>query len=519
MTVNGAVGEEPINGGLLGVDRPSLLGLIKRLDEASKEPGIEVVLIDLKSFPLGLAAAQDLADAVLRARKAGKEVEVFLGNAGLKEYLVAAAADRIYIEEGSELRLAGLREARYYLRGTLDKIGIEGELFAKGKYKSAPETFTRKGPSEASKEASLQRLRSLQKTLFAYLSKHRKISQKKWDQVIEHALFSPEEAKDWQLVDAIDAFPDRKEQVSAIFTEDVQTMKDSIALRPRVAVIVASGDILQGRSALLSFAGSPQITYKKMETFFESALADPLTHAIVLRVSSPGGEILPSRQIASLIERAKKKKPVIVSMGDYAASGGYMISAPASEIYASPTTLTGSIGVFLGKVNLSKLYQKIDLRKEILSDAPYADLYSEDRGLTSGGRKILSRRLDQYYDNFVEYVAKQRQLALSKANEEAQGRVWTGEEAQAKKLVDKTGSYLDAVEAAAQRAGLAPGGFDYYVLANAPSLFSPFGDGGWLKAEAKTPWPVASIAEQIHWATLLAERPFLYLSPTGLMEN
>ncbi|MCB9253699.1 MAG: S49 family peptidase [Bdellovibrionaceae bacterium] len=236
-------------------------------------------------------------------------------------------------------------------------------------------------------------------------------------------MFSPEEAKEWQLVDAIDTFPDRKESLNAIFTENVQVMKDSIALQPRIAVIVASGDILQGRSALLSFAGSPQITYKKMETFFESALADPLTQAIVFRVSSPGGEILPSRQIASLIERAKKKKPVIVSMGDYAASGGYMISAPANEIFASPTTLTGSIGVFLGKVNLSKLYQKIDLKKEILTDAPYADLYSRGSG---PGKKILSERLDQCYDSFVDLQpANNDNSPLKEANEEAQGPVWT----------------------------------------------------------------------------------------------
>src|SRR5262249_40561148 len=161
--------------------------------------------------------------------------------------------------------------------------------------------------------------------------------------------------------------------------------------------------------------------------------------AIVLRVSSPGGEVLASDEIAGIIERARKQKPVVVSMGDVAASGGYLISAPADRIFLEPMTVTGSIGVFLGKFNLAGLLKKIELQKEVLSYAPHAGLFSEDRPLTNEGREILTRRLNQYYDSFVSFVAKSRGIPKEDAEAAAKGRVWLGEQARNLKLADERG--------------------------------------------------------------------------------
>ena len=518
ITLRGDLGEEPVYGGLFGKHRPSVLNVLRKLHDAKNDSRIGRVMIRILSFPLGLAASEDLHSALWAVRQSGKHVDVYLGNAGMKEYFIASAAHRIFMEPAAELRLNGLRSSRYYLKGTLDKIGIEGELFAKGKYKSAPEMFNRKSSSPASRETTLARLKVLESVLVEQMTKTKRIDKKSWQATLNHALFSATEAKAKGLIDHIGSWQIEKEKY---FTrKSLATQSDRLALRPRVAVIVASGDIVQGGNPVLSLGGRSQITFKKMEDRFTKALSDPLTKAIVFRISSGGGEILPSQQIATLVENAQRQIPIVVSMGDAAASGGYMIAAPASIIFAAPTTLTGSIGVFLGKVNLTKLYRKIDLHKEVLSYAPFADLYSEHKPLNEKGRLLLTRRLNDYYDLFVTQVTTHRKLTKSAGERVAQGRVWTGKEAKKHQLVDHNGTYLEAIAYAGKMVGLGENDFDFPIIRGNYALLDPFGEAGWIKAKAALPLPPFSqeLLAQLQWGVRFQKQPYAYLSDIGKIE-
>ncbi len=511
--------EEPVEGNWFSRSRPSLYEILKKLKTAQKSPDFSRIIVRIEEFPLGLAAAEEVFGALRELREHGKTVEVYLGNASLKEYYIASAANRVVMEPSSELRLLGFKYSRYYLKGTLDKVGIEGELFAKGKYKSMPEMFTRKDASPLMREESLRQLKKLEEIFLASV-KNTRLTPEKWKQALAQGVYGADEAKAAGLIDEVSSFDVDKDAKTFATSKRVDRYRDNLQLPSRIAIIPASGDIISQKSPLLAISGQYQIFPEKLEAYLEEATSDPLTKAIVLRVSSGGGEILASQQIATLVEKAKKKKPLVVSMGDAAASGGYMISAPADAIFANSTTLTGSIGVFLGKASLSGLYKKIDLHKEILSHAPYAGLYSEHKSLSDAEKRIFVRRLDDYYDHFVRYVANKRGLDMPKAESAAQGRVWLGEEAEAQKLIDYKGGYLQAVEHAAKLAGLAPDQFDTYILGTKLPLFSVFGEDGWIQSEPgflSSP-AVSELARQVYWAASFEKQPFLYLSPIEQLE-
>jgi len=473
IEIGDSLGEMPVRGGLFGKGRPALLPLLRAIDRATKDNSIVMIAVNLESFPLGLAAAEDVYDALWKARDAGKIVEVFLANAGIKEYLIASAATRIYMEPSAELRLAGLKSERYFLKGTLDKIGVEAQFLAKGMYKSAPEMFTRRESTPISREESLKVISIAEKHILELLGRGRKIDKAKWDEVTELALLDAPTAQAEGLIDQVGHYKSMAERWAKNYQvkESLAEKSDALALPRRVAVVVAHGDILGKNHSLLNLVGQRQVTPDRVEKHLKAALGDPRVSAIVLRVSSAGGEVVASEEIAALVASARKEKPVIVSMGDVAASGGYFISAPAEKIFAQPLTLTGSIGVFLGKFNLAGLYKKIDLHKEIVTQSPYPGLLSEDRPWSDGERKIMLRRLDQYYDSFVKYVSKERNLPLPQVEKVAQGRVWMGAEAKDNKLVDAQGGYFDAIEFAADRAGLHGGEYETVVVQDAPGLF------------------------------------------------
>jgi protease IV len=523
-SIEGNLSEEPTSGGFFSRPRPSLLELLQLLDKARTDDRVKLVILKIDDFPLGLAAAQDVYESIWALRKAGIQVEAFLGNSGLKEYLIASAANKIHMEPTAELRLMGLHSERYFIKGTLDKVGIEGEFLAKGEYKSAPEMFTRKESSPQSREETLQILKTAEAEIVPLIARGRTGFADKWKKIIQTALFSADQAKAEGVIDEVDHYVESSKKLthSLCTHESLDTKEDRLALKSRVAVIVASGDILEHRVQALSLGGREQITPEKMEARFKEAVSDPLTKALVFRVSSGGGEILPSDQIAAMVENARHVKPVIVSMGDLAASGGYFISAPANRIFAQPLTLTGSIGVFLGKASLAGLYGKIDLHKEILSYAPYPGLFSEDRPWTPEERAVLQRRLDQYYDSFVSFVASHRSLSKEDAEKSAKGRVWLGSAAKERKLVDELGGYLAATRFAAEEADL---GDDYelWLLQESRGLFDFFGSGeGFIKADGGSLIPRGLISEeilkQLRWMDSLRKSPFLYLSPISTIE-
>lgn len=522
LKIDNQLDELGYRGGLFIKDRPSLLDVIAQLEMAEKQSRVDAVILRLESFPMGLAAAEELHEAIWRVRQAGKRVEVFLGNAGIKEYLIAAAGTTVHLEPAGELKILGLRSQRYFLKGTLDKIGVEGLFLAKGEFKSAPEMFTRKESSEPARRAALENIEATETEIQALLMRSRRIDATKWQAIIEQGIFSAEEAKAMGLVDSVGGWQKEGEKVRKgyLLAEDLFTEMDRLALPPRVSVILAEGDILRKKSRLLSVGGGSQITPDSVERQFRRAMTDRRTKAIVFRVSSPGGEILPSDEIAAMVERARKDKLVVISMGDVAASGGYMISAPAERIFADNLTQTGSIGVFLGKFNLGGLFNKIDLKKELIGGGPFAGIDSEDRAWSTAERKLLSRRLDQYYDGFTGFVAKNRRLTQVDVDKVARGRVWIGRQALKHKLVDEIGGLSKAVQYAASQAGYAANDYEVTSVAESPGLFDFFEDGGLLKMEKVDLASELFIhlvgkesLRSLQWMSVLKESPFLYWNP------
>ena len=518
VVIDSDLGEESVKGGIFSKDEPSILEILSRLNQVVNDESVVAVLIKLEKFPLGLANAEELHLALLRLRGKGKSVEVFLGNAGIGEYLVASAANRIHMAPSGELRLTGLRSERYYVKGTLDKIGIEGQFLAKGEYKSAPEMFTRREGSPLNKEVVLEDLRKAEDQIISYLSRAGRISREKWTKVLEHALFSAEDAKSQGFVDSIAHFSDEMEKKKRAYLvkESLRARREDLALPPQIAVVVAHGDILQKRVQGLSLLGFPQVTPQKMQNLLKQAVSDQRTKAIVVRVSSRGGEILASDEIASFVENAKGKKPLVVSMGDMAASGGYYIAASGERIFASPLTFTGSIGVFVGKFNLEGLYKKLDLNKEILAHSPYPGLFSEDRPWNQREREIFLRRLNQYYDSFVASVGKARRLTQEQVEKVAKGRVWLGSDAYRLQLVDAEGGYLDAIKFVADKAGLKEEEYETWMVEEERGLLGFFGDVAYSKSSfnALTLGLLSpELARELNWMSRSVDEPYLYLAP------
>jgi len=507
-------------GGLFVNGRRSFLDVLTELERAETDGSVNRVVVRLKTFPLGLAAAEELHLALARVRKSGRKIEVFMARGGIREYLIAASADRIHMDATGELTLVGVKSERYYLKGTLDKLGVEGQLLAKGEYKSAAEMFTRKGASSASREATMQSLEAIEGLLIAALDRSRGINAEKWAKITRTALFGAEDALAAGLIDSIAGFEAREEKVVSRggARGSLRTWRPDLALPRRVAVVVADGDLVDKRWRLLQMAGSGQTTPDTFGRQLRRAIADPLTAAVVVRVSSPGGDILASHKMAEAIRNAREEKPVVVSMGDAAASGGYYIATPATRIFAGPLTLTGSIGVILGKVSLEGLFKKIDLQKEILSRSPYAGLYSEARGWSADEQKIVGRRLEQYYDGFVSHVARARGIPVGEVESSAKGRVWLGTQARERKLVDELGGYREAVAFAAAAGGIEAGLADTWIARDSLGLSDLLEQAPWAEAP-----PLAldeilgrDLARMTAESAWFRERPYQYRAEIGV---
>jgi len=321
----------------------------------------------------------------------------------------------------------------------LDKLGIEASLLAKGRYKTAPEAFTRKESSPEAKESSLQIVDGAEKEFLAIATKSGRLDAAKWRTVLERAFLGAEDAKRLGLVDEVVAKTRWEADHLSGRSRGEPTYRELLALPRRLAVVAVEGTITAQRRSGLDALGEVQATSDTFAKEMEAAAGDPLVDGIVVRIASGGGEIGASHSMAEAVLKAKKDKPVYVSMGDVAASGGYYLAAPATKIFASPTTITGSIGVFLGAVHLGGLYEKIGLRKETLSRAPLAEIDSEARSWTLAERAVYQRRLDEYYGLFTGFVGEQRKLSPEKVENAAQGRVWLGNDALAMGLLDGVG--------------------------------------------------------------------------------
>ncbi len=450
--------------------RQYLLHVVECLDRAARDPDLQAIWITIDRLEAGWSMLQTLRGAILDARRSGKRVIVFLEEAGNGTAFLASAADRVAMAPPGTLHLIGLRAEVLFLRGALDRARIEPEIVRLGEYKSAAEPFTRKSLSPEAREALESILDDLSDQLVAGIAEGRGLTPERVRDLIDAGPHRATAALEAGLVDEVcyeDELegklgdwlgrPGEKPSVlpAGAWLRFARRMPPPPGTRvppPRVALLVAEGFIRSGRTR--SFPPSRAVASTSFVEALRQAREDPRVQAIVLRVDSPGGSGLASDLIWRELRLAREKKPLVVSMGDVAASGGYYLAMGADWILAEPATLTGSIGVIAGKVNLRGLYDLLGLSKEAIDRGERAGANSDYRPFTDAERRKLEEDIRATYEDFVAKAASCRGVALEEMEKAARGRVWTGRQALGLRLVDELGGVRAAIAAAKRRAGI-----------------------------------------------------------------
>ena len=455
--------------GLLGGRSTSTVrAFVNGLEKARRDPRIKTVLLMPSSLSLPYwAKVQELRDAIVEFKKSKKTVVAFLEYGGDREYYLASAADKVYLLPTSSLDLTGVASYEIFLRGALDKIGAVPDFLHVGEYKTAVNQMTEKGFTPAHREMSESLNRDMYDQLVRGIAEARKKSEQEVRALMDQGPFTPDDALRLGLVDELayeDQLDDRVPEMRSgsrearrIEGSDYARIRaESVGFRPRsrIAVIYAVGTIVSGQSVFDPLNGA-MVGSDTLVEQIRDVRDDDSVKAIILRVDSPGGSSVASDVIwrELMITRDQKpSRPLIASMSDLAASGGYYISMPAQVIVAQPATLTGSIGVYTGKIALGGTLNKLGVTTETVASGANADIYSPFEPFEPGHRMRLQDHMQDFYENFVEKAAESRKTTPERIDAVAQGRVWTGRQARENGLVDALGGLDTAVRIAKQRA-------------------------------------------------------------------
>ncbi|HEX2385840.1 MAG TPA: signal peptide peptidase SppA [Candidatus Binatia bacterium] len=497
-------------GYIRGVRMPTVRSIVENLRKAALDNRVRGVLLKPTGFESPFwGKVQEIRDAVLEFRKSGKPVYAYVDYGGDREYYLATAADKIFLMPSAALDLTGVATYELFLRGTLDKIGAYPDLHHIGQYKTAVNTFTEKGYTAAHKEMDEALNRDLYEQIVRGIADGRKKNEAEVRAAIDDGPFLPENALKAGLVDDL-AYEDQvDEKLRAGSTRDriegddyARVSASSIGLNrgPRIAVIYATGAIVGGKSGYDPLNGAVAGSDTLIE-YIRQARRDGSVRAIVLRIDSPGGSASASDAIwreLMLARNEKSDRPLVASMSDLAASGGYYIAMPAHVIVAQPSTLTGSIGIFGGKVVTGGVYNKLGMNIESTSIGKRAEINSPARPYNQDELKKLQEQLQSFYDDFVEKVATSRHSTPEQIDALAQGRVWTGRQAKQNKLVDELGGLDRAIALAKQRAKIPAGsGVEIVVYPPRKSFYELLSDqlSGTGESAAVSAWLNASLSK------------------------
>ncbi len=454
-----------------GVSQPqSFTSLLTQIRKAKVDSRVGAVLLDI-SFPgIGWGKADELRDAIADLRTSGKPVYAYMEIGSNMEYYIATSAEKIFLPPSGDIYINGLAAEAMFYKGSLDKLGVEVDAIQIGpKYKSAPDRYTKKEMGDGQREVTNALLDEFFGRFTNAIATARKKSPEDVKALIDTAPFNATQAKANGLIDEafyrdqIDAElkarlgykeGDKLRTISGIKYREIPS--DSLGLNngEKVAVIYASGAINSGSSGSGPLSGE-MVGSDTVVAAVNDAATDNSIKAIILRVDSGGGSALASDLMWHALENAKAKKPVVVSMGDVAASGGYYIAANANKIVAEPSTITGSIGIFVFKPNIKGFYDWIGVSNEYTMRGKNAGIFRATEKWTPEERtKMESQISSVYYDSFIPKVAKGRNKTVEEANTLGQGRVWTGTQAKANGLIDEFGGLEKAIEIAKQLAEL-----------------------------------------------------------------
>jgi protease-4 len=454
--------ENPFSGAFaeaLGQDEQKVIGLddvLANIQKAKKNENIKGIYLKGGMLMGGFASIKEIRDALVDFKKSGKFVVAYSDNYMQKNYYLATVADKVLINPQGMVELKGLSAELMFFKNTLDKLGIEMQVVKVGTYKSAVEPYINTKMSDANREQVSIFLGSIWKNMVGEISKSRKITPENLNLYAdEMMMFQPtEKSKQYNLVDSL-VFADEVDSIIGKYTKDFKILKhndmcnvpeDVKYEKDKVGIIYAVGGIDSGDSEGIN-------SEKLVETINEVA-KDSSVKAVVFRVSSPGGSAYGSEQIWRALTLLKAKKPLIVSMGDYAASGGYYISCMADKIVAQPTTITGSIGIFGLIPNIEGLNNKLGFTYDGVKTNKMGDAISVNRKFTPEERDLMQNYVNRGYELFVKRCADGRKKTPDQIKAIAEGRVWTGEDALKIGLVDNIGGMDLALKLAVEKAKL-----------------------------------------------------------------
>lgn len=423
------------------------------------------LLVTLKSFDGGMASALSLRDTLLRLRRAGRRVVVHLpGGVDTKGYFVASAASEIYAFPGAEVALLGFSAGGVYVHEALVKTGIVAEVLAHGKYKSAGESLTRDSMSEPQREQLGALLDRMYASVKAGLVEDRGLSEAEATRAVDQGLYRASEAVAAKLVDAalFDdevptklASPDDKSPPRAVnamaYLRARRATKLASNRGPSIGVVRVHGAIARGES--LFGRGGRGALEGDIIAAVRAARDNLRVRGVVLHVDSPGGSALASARMHRELELLASEKPLVVAMANVAASGGYYVAAPAHAIVAEPLTVTGSIGVISARFAVGPVLARLGIHIDRLKRGERADLYDAVHPLSDDERRAIEHEIEETYREFVAVVARGRKKSVDEVEALAQGRVWTGEDAHARGLVDVLGGFDVALTEVRRRVG------------------------------------------------------------------
>lgn len=517
---------DPVASRFLGGDARSLSNLLVQLRKAKADKRVGAVILDIGFVGTGWAKSEEIRDAVKDFRKSGKPIYAYMEVGSDKELFIASAAERIYVAPIGDLFINGLAAEAMFFRGTFDKLGIYWDAYQIGKYKTAPERFTRKEMSEGERETLNALLDAIFNRYVAAIAEARGKSVEDVRALIDSAPHNAVAAQQAGLIDGALYRTDLEvelkkrlgykddEKLRKVSQHDYERVQqESLGLNEgeKIAVVFAEGPINLGSSNDGTFGGDRTIGSDTVVKAINDARDDKSVKAIVLRVDSPGGSIYPSDLIWKAIEEAKQKKPVVISMSDLAASGGYYVSMGANRIVAQPLTLTGSIGVFAYKPVMREFYDWIGVTSEYVLRGKNSGMFRETERFTDEERKHFERIINHYYWNeFIPKAAQGRKRDTEYMNSVAQGRVWTGEQAKERGLVDEFGGLDRAVEVAKELAEIPADKGVRRVVFPAPrsflqQLLGGDEDGASIKAEQQRAAFINSLPKEM-------QRAFRYAS-------
>jgi len=460
-------------GSLRGGERTGLNQVRRALEMARQDDRIVGLAVKVIDPSMEMAQAQEIASLIEQFRASGKWTSAYIESAGESgpgnlDYLVASAAGEVSLMPQGELNIIGVQVRELFMRGTLDWLGVNPEIYAIGAYKTAGNIFTQKDFTPAQREEDTSLVNDLYAQLVAEIAAQRHLQTETLQQLIDRAPLSAEDGLQAHLVDRMeyeDQFDNRIKQHGGgaehpLIAYDVYARPHllSFSSGPRIAVVYGNGAIDRGRSGFDPLLSPEQISMgsQTMAEAFQAVRNDNSVKAIVFRIDSPGGSVVASELIRREVELTAAVKPVIISMSGYAASGGYWIATPGQMIFAEPGTITGSIGVLGGKFNVAAAAAKIGINTDAVARGNNVAMFDSFTDFTADQAAYFhDHLLGDVYRAFVAKVAASRHLTVAQVDKIAQGRMWTGRQALGIKLIDRLGGLEEAIAEAKARAHLA----------------------------------------------------------------